>query len=126
MAAGQVSVRQDFTLDHAPASATQATISKAAVAGMVWHCTAILLTFAAAGTAAAPIAWTLRDGASGAGTVLLSGTLSAVINTTAVVALSGLDIEGTVNTAMTLEFAGAGATATLQNVNLMGYGEQVG
>jgi len=124
--AGNVTLRQDWTVTHTPAAATQATISKAAKTGTRWHATMISATFAAAGTAAAPIVLNLRDSTTGAGNILASWTLAAPVNSMAYVHLTGIDIQGVADQALTLEFAGAGAAATLQNVNLGGYGEIIG
>lgn len=107
---------------HTPAAATQATASKAAGGGTVRHvATTITACSAQAGTAQTPIAINLRDGASGAGTIIRSWKISTVIQDSKCVDLSGLAMIGTANTAMTLEFAGAGVAASEQTVTLTGF-----
>jgi hypothetical protein len=108
--------------NHSPAANTQATASAAAAgAGVRWVCTAIMAGIAATGTAPAATSVTLnlRDGASGAGTVLWSAELGvpATAGATAGVAISDLWIPGSANTAMTLEFAAAGGANTKEWVN---------
>lgn len=107
-----------LSVTHEPAAATQATIGKAAVAGVRHICKEISASIAAAATAQTPISVRLRDGATGAGTILWSMMLSAPANQCASVALTGLSIVGTPNTAMTLEFSGAGVANSQQTVNL--------
>lgn len=113
-----------FAVNHAPANATQATISQAAAAaGMRNICQAISATLSATGTAADPVQVNLRDGATGAGTILLSAALAAPVNGSAIWTLSGLRIRGTAATAMTLEFANASAANTFQCVSMFGQAE---
>ena len=107
------------TVVHNPAAATQATIGAAAPgAGQRNVCVGITVSIAAGATAQTPIKVHLRDGATGAGTIKWSATLSAPINSSAAIALSNLSIPGTANTVMTLEFAGAGVAASEQSVSL--------
>jgi hypothetical protein len=74
------------------------------------------------GTKQTAIQVNLRDGASGAGTILWSMTLLKQIgDAPTVLAFSGLSIVGSVNTAMTLEFSAAGVAASLQSVSLTGF-----
>lgn len=103
--------RDTFAINHAPAAAAQATISRtAAGAGVKNVCTSITVTLS---SAAAPtvgvVVFNLRDGATGAGTILWTGKLSlpATSGAAASIAISDLWIEGTANTAMTLESAGS-------------------
>lgn len=115
---------QFFSVTHAPVAATQATASQASGgAGNFNHCTGMIVSFSAGATAsAAPATVNLRDGATGAGTVLASFDIDcAVVQTASQVVLSGLDIPGSAATAMTLEFAAAGAATTLEKVTLLGY-----
>lgn len=119
---GIVTGPTSWTAVHNPSTATQATIAKAAGGAGVKHvCTGIVATIATGTTAQTPLSVYLRDGASGAGTIIATGTLSAPANSGGVLALLGLHIVGSANTAMTLEFSGAGVTASLQAVTLMGY-----
>lgn len=115
-----------WTKTHAPAANTQATASKAAAgAGIRNVCTGILVTLVAGSTAPAAVQVTvnLRDGATGAGTVLWSAVMSLPATaggSAAPIALSGLWIEGTENTAMTLEFSAAGGANTVEAVAMQG------
>lgn len=118
--------KQTWAATHTPAANTQATASRAAAgAGVKNVCNTILVTFAAGATAptAVNVTVNLRDGATGAGTVIWSATLSlsATAGQTApVVALSDLWLEGSANTAMTLEFAAAGGANTVESVAMSG------
>lgn len=103
---------------HAPAAATQATITKpAAGAGKRNVCRAIAAYIACVG-AQTPIAVQLRDGATGVGPVLWQGTLAAPVGGYAAIELHELYILGSDNTVMTLEFSAAGVAGSVQSVNL--------
>ena len=114
-----------FAITHNPAANAQATISQAAApAGVKNVCEGISFCFSAS-TALGGITTVtvnLRDGATGVGTVLKSWqfTLPAATIAPFQVSLSGLHIQGSAATAMTLEFA-AGVTNLLENVSLDGY-----
>ena len=111
-----------WSVTHTPAAATQATASKAAGGGTVRHvATTITACSAQAGTAQTPIAINLRDGATGAGTVLRTWKISSIIQDSKCVEASGLAMIGTANTAMTIEFAAAGVAASEQTVTLTGF-----
>jgi hypothetical protein len=105
-----------------PAAATQATASQTAGgAGVRNVCNTISATLATAGTAqAAAAVLNLRDGATGAGTILWS--LQVILPTNGLWSFSvgGLNIPGTAATAMTLEFAAAGVAASFQSVAMSG------
>ena len=109
-----------WDVQNTPAAATQATASKAAVANMRHVCKSISASIAAGATAQTPIRLVLRDGATGAGTIRWSKKLSAPVNGLATIDVTGLAIVGSVNTAMTLEFAAAGVAASEQDVFLGG------
>jgi hypothetical protein len=115
-----------WAIKHTPAVDTQATISKAAGAAGVRHvCTAISATLAVAATAQTSAAvLNLRDGATGAGTILWSKQVILPANGVWDVDISGLNIVGTAATAMTLEFAAAGASGSFESVSLAGYSTQ--
>lgn len=111
---------------HAPAKNTQATKSKAAGAAGVRHvCTWISFTLAQNNTGSVQtlLAFNLRDGATGAGTILASWTMAlpATAGECRTFALSGLNIPGTAATAMTLESAAAPAAETAASVAFGGY-----
>src|SRR5258706_511789 len=75
-------------------------------------CTSVSATLVAAAATAAQTTLNLRDGATGAGTILASWVLSVpgVIGSCAILPLDSLEIIGSPNTAMTLEFAAGVAT----------------
>jgi hypothetical protein len=107
-------------VQNTPGAAAQATITKAAVAGVRHICDSITATIACSGTAQTPINVVLRDGLTGVGAILWSAKLAAPINGMADIELNGLSIPGTAGNAMTLEFTGAGAAATEQAVSMIG------
>jgi hypothetical protein len=110
----------EWAVQHQPAANTQATISKAADAGGRHIATG--LTVALAGTSASGLVTVnLRDGATGAGDILWSATMIVLAGDSKSVSLGGMSIEGTKNTAMTLEFDAAGGAATEETVSLVGY-----
>lgn len=110
----------------APAAGSQATASKAAIAG-VRH-VADCVSFSA-GAIAAPVATVLqvnlRDGASGAGTIIWTQTIdvSTAIGSDGAFSFCGLNLIGSVNTAMTLEYSASLANLN-QSVTLTGYDVQ--
>lgn len=107
---------------HVPAAATQATISKAAAGAGIRHCARrAIATVAAAAAAVTPVGIALRDGATGAGTILIAWTATAIVNAVVVIDADMLEMLGTANTAMTLEFAAASAAGSLQTVTLWSY-----
>jgi hypothetical protein len=110
-----------WSVQHTPAAATQATITKAAAAGFRHVCDSITATLACAGTAQTPIQVVLRDGLTGAGAILWSAKLAAPVNGMADIEMEVLGIPGTSGNAMTLEFTGAGVAASEQCVAMVGY-----
>lgn len=114
----------DWAVKHVPAANTVATISKAAVATQRHVCTSITASVSSDGAPTpATLVVNLRDGATGAGTIVYAFSLSLVATSgdAAVYGLSGLNIIGTLNTAMTLEFAAAGGANTYETVAMTGY-----
>jgi hypothetical protein len=63
----------------------------------------------------------LRDGATGAGTIIWEQVVAAVANGCALVEVDGLSLIGSENTAMTLEFEAGGVAASVESVTLTGY-----
>ena len=117
-----VALAGNWSIQNDPAVNVQATIARAAGAAGVRHvCTSIFASFSAGATAGAAVKVYLRDGLTGAGAILWSGSLAVAIGGTANIALSGLSIVGSAATAMTLEFAAAGGVTTFENVSLTGY-----
>lgn len=113
------SVTSYWSVQHQPAAATQATISVAAAAGA--RHVAKHITVCVSGTAAqGSLLFNLRDGATGAGTILWSVRLMAAAGQ-GMCHSADIDIAGTVNTAMTLESAAAPAATNFATVSLNGY-----
>lgn len=124
--AGAVVVASPATWSVAstPATGTAASASKATGGSGVQHvCRSISFALAVDGThAQAAIQINLRDGAPGAGTILWSLTiLKAAVEALSLFHVGDLNIPGSANTAMTLEFASAGATGSVQSVSITGY-----
>lgn len=115
----------EWSINHTPAANTQATITRAAGAAGVRHiCRSISATLIGLAAAAeATVLVNLRDGATGAGTILRSWRFLVIggVGSQVGVELSGLNIFGTAATAMTLEFAAAGGANTFETVALSGY-----
>jgi hypothetical protein len=111
-----------------PAAGSQATTSKAAGAAGVRH-VADCVTWSAGGVtapaAAAQLVINLRDGATGAGTILWQSTIvaPAAIGQHGSGQLCGLNLIGTAATAMTLEFSAALGNES-ESVALTGYDVQ--
>jgi hypothetical protein len=118
----QVAILSTWTVTNTPAVATQATASKATGGGTVRHvATSVTVCVAAAGTAQTPLLFHLRDGATGAGTIIRTWAFSAPINSAECDSISGLNQTGTANTAMTIESAAAPVAAAQATVTLTGY-----
>lgn len=117
-----------FVKNHTPSSNTQATITQTAAGSAIKNvCTSISASFASTNTTptAKQVYLYLRDGGSGSGDILWSMALAipAVAGQVVGVAQSDLWIQGTNNTAMTLEFSEAGGANTVQTVTLIGIKE---
>jgi len=118
-------VAGSFWIQHSPAAGSQATITQAAGgAGVRNVVDAVSFGFSAT-TALGGITTVtvnLRDGATGAGTILQSWqfTLAATTQAPFALSLGRLRIQGSVNTATTLEFASATGNL-LAFVSLSGY-----
>ncbi len=123
--AGYVSPPPMWTVTHEPADATQATISKAAVAGQRHHCHAICCTLEG-GQNVAEVRFVLRDSTTGQGDILWQGKLSTdVAGVSRDLTLTGLNIPGVAGQAMTIETVAAPSTASA-TVWIAGTTEQVG
>ncbi len=100
-------------------------VEAAGAAGVRHVCTWLSITLAqnTTGSAQNLLTFHLRDGATGAGTILASFTLAlpATACDCRVLTLSGLNIPGTAATAMTLESASAPAAQTAASVAFGGY-----
>jgi hypothetical protein len=116
-----------WTVVSFPASGSQGTASLAAEAGVrhVIDCVSFAGDASAAVTAAAGNV-AIRDGATGAGTVIWQAAIAhlvaagAGVQTIAPASVCGLNLVGTTNTAMTAEF-NAGVTGEVQSVSISGY-----
>lgn len=122
LGAQQVTQLATWDITNTQAGAVQATVSKAAGGGTVRH-VATNVTVCRGDTAvAAPALIHLRDGATGAGTIKRSWVIGvSTTNESKCENIGGLNISGTANTAMTIEFAAAGAATSTSTVSLSGY-----
>lgn len=113
----------EWSVNHEPAVAAQASVTKTSNGGgSRLVCRSITATLACDGTAsAANVFVRLRDGAAGVGAILWSGTMRGPANSTNVIALSGLNIVGSADTDMTLEFSAAPNANHQQVVSMTGY-----
>lgn len=115
-----------WTASHAPAANTQAVASRAAGGAGVRHvCTAISITVTggAVAPAAGVVTINLRDGATGAGTILDTWNVGveAVAGKCVPINLSGLYVPGSAATAMTLESSAAPGANVQVSCSLFGY-----
>lgn len=114
-----------WSVTSAPAVSTVASASKAAGGAGVKH-VADCISFSAGATSAPALTKlqvNLRDGATGAGTIVLQKIVvipAATGQSVAAHSVCGLNIVGTANTAMTLEFS-ALLTNLFEEVSLTGY-----
>lgn len=113
--------RIDWSINHTPGAAAQATITRAAIPLMRHICTSIGAVITTVGTLQGPIQINLRDGATGAGTILWSQSIQLPVNGIAIIMISDLSIPGTNGNAMTLEWSAAGVAASQESVALTGY-----
>lgn len=118
----QVTPASTWSVINTQAGAVQATASKAAGGGTVRH-VATSVTVCRGDTAvAAPALVHLRDGASGAGTIIRSWVIGvSTTNESKCENVPGINMTGTANTAMTIEFAAAGSATSTSTVTLTGY-----
>lgn len=114
----------EWAITSTPAANTQATVTRAAGAAGVRHvCKSISATLIGlAASVEATVLVNLRDGTTGAGTILWSARLLVVgvTGSQAGIVISNINITGTAATAMTLEFAAAGGANTFETVALTG------
>lgn len=104
------------------AAVTQTSVSKAVGGGTVRH-VATGVTLCYSDSAIAGVSQVnLRDGATGAGTIIRSWLIAVpVAGDSQCENLSGLNMTGSANTAMTLEFGAATAATSSKTVTLTGY-----
>lgn len=117
----QALVVPNWAVNHSPAVNTQASASQAALAKtrhVATSCSGSIRTVAAQTT----IILQLRDGASGAGTVVWSEELGGcAINTQCKITSPFMHIQGSSNTALTCEWSGIPAVGNFAVANLTGY-----
>lgn len=111
----------NWSVNHTPAVSTQASASRAASAAGKAHvatsCSGSISTIAAQTN----ITLSLRDGATGAGTVLWSKTIICPITSPCVLDSGILNVPGTAGTAMTCEWSGAPVATNFAVATLTGY-----
>lgn len=111
-----------WTITSTPAAATQATATRAVGATGVFHVATTLTWGLTGGALQTPLDINLRDGATGAGTILRTWKAAIPAANNAINhSLSGLAIIGSTATAMTIEFDAAGAATIEQTVSLTGF-----
>src|SRR6266436_6832868 len=117
----------DWSVTSNPGVGAQATATRPAspappLADSKHVCTSVTATLVAAAATAAQGTVNLRDGATGTGTILGSWVLAvpATIGSCIVLSIDSLEIIGSPNTAMTLEFSAAIATQ-FESVTLTGH-----
>jgi hypothetical protein len=111
----------EWAIQQTPAAATQATITRAAGGAGVRHVCRSITCSILATAAQGQIIVNLRDGATGVGTILWSAQFALAAGTSDRLPLTGLNIVGSANTAMTLETAAAPAATNFASVALSGY-----
>lgn len=119
-----VGVLSIWSATHTPAAGTIATISKALGTGLRRHvATGVTMCFQDSAINTVGRVVHLRDGGTGAGTILRSWYLSngGVAGAAYCENVVGLNMTGTAATAMTLEFSGAPAATALETVTITGY-----
>lgn len=111
----------EWAVNSEPAVTTQATASRAAGGAGVRHVCRSLHFSLAAVVAQGIVYARVRDGASGAGTILWSQAVVLPAAGNAQIVLSGLNIVGSANTAMTFEWSAAPAATNFQTAGGSGY-----
>ena len=114
-----------WTAIHVPAANTQATITQAAGGvGIRNVCTELTIMLVATATAptAVNVQVNLIDGASAGTTYLWRATISlpATAGASSGIVKNNVWFEGTANTALTLEYSGAGGANTIESVSMSG------
>jgi hypothetical protein len=115
---------QDGWTVQAQATAGTPSASKAAgAAGVRHYATGVEISAGAGGTALSPVIVNLRDGATGAGTILASWVISCATTASSPPILYTFPkpIPGSAATAMTLECASASAATTVVTLVLHGF-----
>jgi hypothetical protein len=109
----------DIAISNKSTAGAQATASAAAITGVSYRACKVTATVAADATGVTGITTlNVRDGATGAGTVVWTIVLSTSASSTAGVQTPNLNIVGSPGTAMTVEFAAGAANSGVETVNL--------
>lgn len=114
----------EWTLTDAPAAATVATATRAAVVGHQHILKSINASLTAVGAQATPVVVVVRDGLTGAGTIIWQDTLFHTAGGSDRISLSNLNIAGTTGNAMTVEFLSAPAATNFETLSVSGYDTQ--
>lgn len=114
----------EWTLTNAPAAATIATATRAAVAGVRHILKSIQASVQAVAAQSAPLLVVVRDGATGVGTILWQDRLLAPIGFNDDISVAGINIAGTTGNAMTVEFTTAPAATNFATISASGYDTQ--
>lgn len=110
----------EWTISNNAGAGNQSTVSKAAGAAGVRHVLRSFFVSVQASVTSAVTTINIRDGATGAGTVLWTFMIETAANQSIPYGLSGLNIVGSAATAMTIEQA-AGVANLTAAVNASGY-----
>jgi hypothetical protein len=115
----------EWTLTNAAAVSVQATATRVAGAAGVRHVLkSIQASLNAVAAQAAPVIAVVRDGLTGAGTILWQDRLMAPIGFTDRISVDGLNIVGSAATAMTIEFTAAPTATNFETISASGYDAQ--
>ena len=111
--------RADIAISNKSSAGAQATASASAITNVLYRACKVSATVAADATGVTGImTLNLRDGATGAGTVLWTTVLSTGASSTVGIQTPNLNILGSPSTAMTLEFAAGATNSGVESVNL--------
>ena len=111
----------NWGIQHTPAASTQATITRAAGTGLMRHVATSATVCIVATAAQTALAFNLRDGATGAGTIIWSVSLAGTAGTGQCVPSGPIHLVGSTATAMTLESSAAPTATNFVTVTLTGY-----
>jgi hypothetical protein len=112
----------EWSVSNEGAAGARATVTRAAGAAGVRHvCRSLAFSVSAAAAAQTVVNARVRDGATGAGTILWSATFVVLNGDSKQIALSGLNILGSAATAMTFEFDVAPVAGNFQTAAGSGY-----
>lgn len=113
-----------WSIIHSPTVGVQASVTKAAAAGVVHVADTGSMSYLQSLTTAAERAWHVNDGVAGGGPPellhLSLGAPASAGNGAMIMLSSNMGLKGTIGNAMTDEFT-AGDTGIFESVNLVGY-----